>query len=104
VPNLDVLRSYAELKGVAFASDAELIQHPRILDLMQRQVDKYTAELGQWERVKRIALLERELTIESGDLTPTLKARRSVIENRYAAIIDQLYADAQGHVTASARQ
>ncbi|MFL6213339.1 MAG: AMP-dependent synthetase/ligase [Blastocatellia bacterium] len=104
VPNLDVLRSYAELKGIAFASDAELIQHPRILDLMQRQVDKYSAELGQWERVKKIALLERELTIESGDLTPTLKARRSVIESHYAAVIEQLYADDRSHRTASARQ
>jgi long-chain acyl-CoA synthetase len=104
VPNLDVLRSYAELKGIAFASDADLIRHPRILDLMQRQVDKYTAGLGQWERVKKIALLERELTIESGDLTPTLKARRSVIESHYAAIIDQLYAEDQSRVTASARQ
>ena len=104
VPNLDVLRGYAELKGIAFASDAELIRHPRIVDLMQRQVDKYTADLGQWEKVKKIALLERELTIESGDLTPTLKARRSVIESHYAAVIEQLYADDRGRLTASARQ
>jgi long-chain acyl-CoA synthetase len=103
VPNMELLRSYADLKGIAYAADADLIQHPRIIDLMQRQVDKYTAELGQWEKVKRIALLERELTIESGDLTPTLKARRSVIEARYAAIIEQLYAESRDLVTVSAR-
>jgi long-chain acyl-CoA synthetase len=104
VPNFDVLRSYAELKGIPFNSDAELIKHPRILDLMQRQVDKYSAALGPWERVKKIALLERELTIESGDLTPTLKARRSVIEQHYAAVIEQLYVDDRSHHVASARQ
>ena len=59
---------------------------------------------GQWEKVKRIALLERELTIESGDLTPTLKARRNVIENHYAAVIEQLYADDRSRMTVSARR
>jgi long-chain acyl-CoA synthetase len=104
VPNLELLRSYAALKGIEYDSDAELIQQPRIVDLVQRQVDKYTAELGQWEKVKRIALLEHELTIESGDLTPTLKARRSVIENHYAAVIEQLYADDRSRAVASARR
>ena len=56
-------------------------------------MDKYTTELGQWEKVKKVALLEHELTIESGDLTPTLKPRRSVIEKKYAAVIDRLYAE-----------
>ena len=104
VPNMELLRSYAELKGIKYDSDAELIQQPRIVDLVQRQVDKYTAELGQWEKVKRIALLERELTIESGDLTPTLKARRNVIENHYATVIEQLYADDRSRMTVSARR
>jgi long-chain acyl-CoA synthetase len=104
VPNLEMLRGYAEMKGIAYASDAELVQHPRIIDLIERQVDKYTAELGPWEKVKRIALLERELTIESGDLTPTLKARRSVIENHYAAVIEQLYADDRSRAMLSARR
>jgi len=104
VPNMELLRSYAELKGIKYDSDAELIQQPRIVDLVQRQVDKYTAELGQWEKVKRIALLERELTIESGDLTPTLKARRNVIEDHYAAVIEQLYADDRSRMMVSARR
>jgi len=104
VPNLELLRSYAELKGIACGSDADLLQHPRIIDLMQRQVDKYSEDLGPWEKVKRIALLERELTIESGDLTPTLKARRSVIENHYAAIIEQLYVDDRRRQAATVRQ
>jgi long-chain acyl-CoA synthetase len=104
VPNLELLRSYAAMKGIAYQSDRELIENPRIIDLMERQVEKYTAELGQWEKVKRIALLEHELTIESGDLTPTLKARRRLIENHYAAVIEQMYADDRGPATAAARR
>ena len=47
------------------------------------------------ERVKRIALLERELTIEGGELTPTLKIKRRVIDEKYRVVIDQLYAEAE---------
>ncbi len=93
VPNMELLRSYAEMKGITGKDDRELLAHPRIVDLIQRQVDKYTSDLGQWEKVKKVALLEHELTIESGDLTPTLKSRRSVIEKKYAAVIDRLYAE-----------
>jgi len=91
VPNMELVRSYAGMKGIQYQDDHELLTHPRIINLFQRQVDKYTTELGQWEKVKKVALLGQELTIESGDLTPTLKARRSVIENRYADVIDRLY-------------
>src|SRR5918912_1583395 len=66
VPNLELLRSYAKLKGIEVNSDRELLAHPRVINMIERQVDKYTAELGPWEKVKRVALLERELTIESG--------------------------------------
>ena len=91
VPNMELLRSYAELKGIRYESVEDLLSDPRIIDLFQRQADKYTSELAQFERVKKIALLPDELTIESGALTPTLKARRSVIETRFAAVIDRLY-------------
>lgn len=99
VPNLEMLRNYAELKGIDYASDEELLKHQRIIDLIQRQVDKHTEGIAKYERVKKVALLLQELTIESGDLTPTLKPRRSVIEKKYAAVIDRLYAEAEERVT-----
>jgi long-chain acyl-CoA synthetase len=88
---MELLRSYAEMKGISYTSETDLLADPRIIDLFQRQVDKYTAELAQYEKVKRVALLAQELTIESGALTPTLKARRSVIESRFADVINRLY-------------
>ncbi|HKP87994.1 MAG TPA: long-chain fatty acid--CoA ligase [Blastocatellia bacterium] len=100
VPNMDLLRSYADMKGIAYKQERELLTHPRIIDLIQRQVDRYTAELGHWEKVKKVALLDRELTIESGDLTPTLKPRRSVIEKKYAQVIDRMYEEDKPVVTA----
>jgi long-chain acyl-CoA synthetase len=92
VPDWEQLRSYAQLKGLNLSTPAEFCQHPRILDLFQRQVESLTADLAQYERVKRIALLENELTIEGGELTPTLKVKRRVIDEKYRDVINSLYA------------
>lgn len=91
VPNLELLRGYAQMKGIEHRDESDLLTNPRIIDLIKRQVDKYTAELARFEKVKKVALLEREFTTESGELTPTLKPRRSVIEKKYAKVIDRLY-------------
>jgi len=95
VPNWEQLRAYARLKNIAARTDAELCRHPRVLDLMQRQVDEHCAELSQYERVKRVALIEHELTIEGGELTPTLKIKRRIIDEKYQDVIERLYAKAE---------
>ncbi|HVF91324.1 MAG TPA: long-chain fatty acid--CoA ligase [Blastocatellia bacterium] len=95
VPNMEMLKSYAELKRLSFKDEGDLLSDPRIVDLFQRQVDKFTSELARYERVKKVALLGSELTIESGDLTPTLKPRRNVIERKYADVIDRLYEESR---------
>ena len=91
VPNMELLRGYAQLKGIQYKNQNELLANSRVIDLINRQVDKYTGELARFEKVKKVALLEREFTTESGELTPTLKPRRSVIEKKYASVIDRLY-------------
>ena len=52
-----------------------------------------TTELAQYERVKKVALLENELTIEGGELTPTLKVKRRIVDQKYRDAIDRLYED-----------
>jgi len=95
VPDWEQLRAYTQHKGIrdAGTSPAELCRHERILDLMQRQVDAACADLSKYERVKRIALLEHELSIEGGELTPTLKVKRRVVDEKYRDVIDRLYAE-----------
>ena len=91
VPNWQLIDSYVQLKGIKASGKAELCRHPRIIDLFERQIAALTADLAQYEKVKKIALLENELTIEGGELTPTLKVKRRVIEEKYRPVINRLY-------------
>jgi len=94
VPDWELIDSYAQLKGIKEKSHAELCRHPRIIDLLQRQIAGLTSELAQYERVKKVALLENELTIEGGELTPTLKVKRRIVDEKYRDVIDRLYEEA----------
>jgi long-chain acyl-CoA synthetase len=95
VPDWEALRSYAQHKGLDIKTPAEFCRHPRILDLVQRQVDSLTQTLSRFERVKRVALIEHELTVEGGEMTPTLKVKRRVVDEKYRDVIDRIYRDAE---------
>lgn len=94
VPMWEQLESYCKVKGIAFTSRSELCHNPTIIDLIQRQIDKLTPNLAKYERVKKVALLEDELTVEGGELTPTLKVKRRVVDSKYKNVIDKIYASA----------
>ncbi|MBK7391960.1 MAG: long-chain fatty acid--CoA ligase [Chloracidobacterium sp.] len=91
VPNFEMLESYANLKELDIKTPAEFCSHPRIIDLFQRQIESHTIGLAQYEKVKKFALLDHELTVENGELTPTLKTKRRVVDEKYSDIIDSLY-------------
>lgn len=91
VPVWEQLESYCKLKGIEVKSRSEMRRHPRIIDLIQRQIDALTPNLAKYERIKKVALLENEFTIEGGELTPTLKVKRRVIDQKYRDVIETLY-------------
>lgn len=91
VPDWELLESYAKLKGLDLHTRAEFCRHPRIIDLFERQIAARTQKLAQFEKIKRIALLEQELTAETGELTPTLKVKRRVVDEKYREVIDRIY-------------
>jgi long-chain acyl-CoA synthetase len=95
VPDWQQIESYAQLKGIKATSRAELCGHERIIDLFERQIAGLTPDLAQYERVKKVGLLENEFTIEGGELTPTLKVKRRVIDEKYRGVIDHLYDEAK---------
>ena len=95
VPNWEELKSYAAYKGIDARAPEELCENARVLDLLQRQVDAQCEQLSQFERPKRVALIQREFSIEGGELTPTLKVKRRVIDEKYSDVIERLYAAAE---------
>jgi long-chain acyl-CoA synthetase len=95
VPNFEMLESYARIKELEITTPEEFCKHPRIIDLFKRQIEASTSSLAQFEKVKAFALLENELTIEAGDLTPTLKVKRRVVDEKYRTLIDEIYKNAE---------
>jgi long-chain acyl-CoA synthetase len=93
VPNFEQLENYAKVKNLGIKTPAEFCQHSKIIELFERQVDELTPDLSNYEKVKKIALLEHELTIDGGELTPTLKIKRRVVDEKYKDVIDKIYSE-----------
>ena len=83
--------AWARSHGLSATSPSDLACEPAVLDEVQRAVDAANSHLARAEQVKRFALLPDEWTAQTGELTPTLKKRRGVILERYAAEIAALY-------------
>lgn len=96
VPNYDHLEKWASLKGIIWTDRAQLLQMPTIQAKMDKEVRKQLTGLASFETPKKVALLEHDFSIESGEMTPTLKVKRRVIDQRYQAVIDALYEDGSG--------
>jgi long-chain acyl-CoA synthetase len=91
VPDWNQLEGFIRQNNLHAVSRAELCRHPAVVEMFEQQVTELTPDLAKFEKIKKIALLEHELTIESGELTPTLKLKRRVIDEKYKAVIDGIY-------------
>jgi long-chain acyl-CoA synthetase len=92
VLDADAARVWAAAHGLQGLSLAELARHPDVVAEIQRAVDATNATVSQAESIRKFTLLPMEWTVETGELTPTLKLKRRVINERYAGEIDALYA------------
>jgi len=93
VPNFEKLEAYAKAKGIPFHDRAELCSREEVRDFMLAEVSRSTPDLASYERIKKIALIDRDFEIEAGEITPTLKVRRSFVEAKFKPVIDLLYKD-----------
>jgi long-chain acyl-CoA synthetase len=91
VPDFERLRAWARSQGIETRDKTALVSDRRVFDLLKAEVTRLTRELADYEKVKRIALLADEFTIDGGELTPTLKVRRRVVEQKYSGLIESLY-------------
>ena len=94
-PNFAILESWARVKGVVYpAGDREaLVQVPQVVARYQRIVNEVNATLAPYQTIKRIAVVPDEWTVEGDELTPSMKLKRRVVEQKYAAEIAEFYSD-----------
>jgi long-chain acyl-CoA synthetase len=94
VPDFENLRAWAKEQRIETTDKNELVGDRRVTEMIKKDVNRLTSELADYEKVKRVALLAHEFTIDGGELTPTLKVRRRVVEEKYGDLIESLYSGA----------
>ena len=87
----DAVRGWAARHGLGAAGYAEITRSPQLTAAVGGYVEQLNATLAPWETIKKFAVLDHHLAVEGGDLTPSLKVRRRVVETRYADLLDSLY-------------
>ena len=92
VPDFGALRRWAEANGVSAGSNSELVRDPRVVELYTGIAQRASERLARYETIKKVAVLDRDLEEQRGELTPTLKARRKVVTENFAQVIEELYA------------
>ena len=93
VPNLENLKQWARHRGVPFSDDKTLLENQETVAKIEREMQKQLRELAHFEMPKKVILLEKDFTVESGELTPTMKVKRRVVEKNYRDRIESLYAE-----------
>ena len=94
----EAIRAWATNNGMGEKSYEELVRLPQVHSLVQECVTALNGQLANYEAIKRFVVLPQDLTVESGDLTPSLKLKRQVVERKYQALIEDLYKDALAHL------
>jgi long-chain acyl-CoA synthetase len=96
IPNFSSLESWAATEGIRWSKRTELVANPSVKKKIEAEIDERLKGLARFETPKRVLILDRELDIDRGELTPSLKARRRVVEVNFRDAIDPLY---EGHAT-----
>lgn len=91
VPNFENLKDFCEDEGISTSDMKEMLSDKRVIDLYNSQIEHCNEGFNRWEQVKKISLLDREFTIDGGELTPTLKLKRKKIFEKYQSEIESLY-------------
>lgn len=94
-PNFPALEEVAKAMGVPTTDRTALVHEPRIIARYQQELDRVNADAAPWEKVKRFRLVPDEWTVESGEMTPSLKLKRRVVAQKYEHEIETMYGGAE---------
>ncbi|MCF8235998.1 MAG: long-chain fatty acid--CoA ligase [Bacteroidales bacterium] len=91
VPDFDHLKSYCESKDIEYTGDSEVVNLPEIKKRFQQEIDKYNKLFGKTEQITRFRIMDTAWSVESGELTPSLKLKRDYITEKYSKEIESLF-------------
>ena len=91
VPTYDLVEKYAAAHDIAYTSMEDLLRQPEILEFYHERIDTLQQQFARFEQIKRFTLLPEPFSMERGELTNTLKLRRSVVAEHYKEVIDRMY-------------
>ena len=91
VPNFEILEEFGATKGLGAMSPIDLVKHPEVHALFEGIVGGINADLPGFSQIRKFSLLEREFTLDAGELTPTMKIKRFAINTKYKETIDTMY-------------
>jgi len=94
-PDYENLIPWAEKRGIPTDSRKELLHHSEVVNLLHGEVARFTRHFANFEQPKKVVIIEDDWTVESGELTPKLSIRMNAIQEKYGALIDALYANAE---------
>ncbi len=93
VPDFTHLKKWCEIHNIPFTSKSDVILKLEVIDRIQKEVDHYNLDFGQSEQIKKFKLLSDEWTVDSGELTATLKLKRKIINEKYSSQVEKMYSE-----------
>jgi len=91
VPDFEALQEYADAHRIHYNDVKDLVNLKQIYDMLDEEFGKFQKKLANFERIRKFTILDEPFTVEAGEMTPTLKLKRKVIEQRYKNLIDEMY-------------
>lgn len=95
VPAFEHLKSWCKVKGINYHNSGQIVTNQQVIDRIGKEVEKANYFLGKTEQIKQFRLIGHEWTVESGELSPTLKLRRKFILGKYAGLLNEIYLEQQ---------
>ena len=91
VPDFEAVKEYADSHNIPYTDEKELAKNDEIYKLLEKDMTQFQKKLANYERVRKFVLLDRPFTIDSGEITPSMKIKRKVVEERYGNLIEEMY-------------
>ncbi|MEI7812443.1 MAG: long-chain fatty acid--CoA ligase [Ignavibacteria bacterium] len=91
VPDFEAIKEYADSNNIPYQTVEDLTNSNEIYQIIEKDLERLQRRLANFERVRKFILLDKPFTLESGEVTPTLKLKRKIIEERYNNLIDEMY-------------